>query len=150
VADGEHDVSLWLWADRIAVAPSRMDEQTWRSVYAGEISLGSATIEDVTIDGARAQGTRTSGPPRDVGGSVWRVGLPEGSAREVSMVVRFRVTLPERFGRLERSGDVLSLAGPWMPLVLNADGSWDARTRWRVSVETTTPRDVAIGDAVGS
>lgn len=149
VGEGDHELRLWLWADRLAVAPTGMDERTWRAIYPGEVALGGAQIERVEVDGARAAIAPCGTAPRDVAGTTWRLPIPPGASREVTVVVHFRIDVPVRFGRLGRIDDVLSMAGPWMPIVVDEQGGWDSRAHWRVSIETMDARDVAIGDAVG-
>ncbi len=129
VEDGEDHVTLWLYADRLAVSPTPMEERSWRWIYPGEVDQGGITLSDVRIDGAEANVERTSEPEgtprgRDFAGSDASVAVPPGLARTVHLAFRMRLDIPDRFGRLGRDGRTLSLAAPWYPLVLDGD-TWE-------------------------
>ena len=55
VEDGEESVVLWLYADRLAVPPSPMEERSWRWIFPGEVDLGGVTLTDISVDDAQAR-----------------------------------------------------------------------------------------------
>jgi hypothetical protein len=126
VAEGEASITLWLYADRLAVAPSPMEERSWRWIYPGEIDLGGITLDALTVDGEAAEGELLSSPlgdlrGRDFGGSDLVLPVDPGPARTVVVRFAMRLDVPDRFGRLGRAAGVLSLAAPWYPLVVDGD-----------------------------
>lgn len=163
VADGESEITLWLYADRLAVSPSSMEERSWRWIYPGEESLGGISLSDVAIDGASTDlAPATSEEPgtlrgRDFAGSDVRVPIPAGPARTVTLTLAFHLDVPDRFGRLGRDGATISLGGPWYPLVVDGDAwgfevphtlharatSGEIRTRTAGGAEITTTDEVA-------
>lgn len=125
----EDRIVLWLYPDRLAVAPHAMEERSWRWIYPGEIATGGIEVDDVRVDGRRVEGDvrrRPAGGPRgrDVAGADLVVPVAPGEARSVELSLRFVLRVPDRFGRLGRAGDVLSLAAPWYPLVVQGDAWW--------------------------
>lgn len=131
VEQGESVVRLWLYADRLAVAPRVMDGRSARWIYPGEISLGGVDVTRVTVDGvavevsrhaldegAQERPDRPAIRARDFGGSDLVVPLPPGPSRVVRITIESSLSVPDRFGRLGRAGARLALAGPWYPLVL--------------------------------
>jgi hypothetical protein len=150
VAEGERSVRLWVYADRLAVAPRAMDEQSYRWIFPGERDLGRALVEQVRVDGRAvtprvsrgASGTDTA---RDARGATLEVPIDAGAARIVELRLRFRVTVPRRFGRLGRVDEELALAAPWYPLVVT-DDAWDFRVPQHVEVEVVDGSDVVAGD----
>ncbi len=128
VAEGEASIALWLYADRLAVAPSPMEERSWRWIYPGEIDLGGITIDALSVDGSLVEGTTAplSGAhrARDFAGSDLVVPVAPGLARTVEVRFAMRLDVPDRFGRLGRGAGVLSLAAPWYPLVVDDGDAW--------------------------
>ncbi len=141
VASGEDHVRLWLYPDRLAVAPSAMDERSARWIYPGEVRQGGLTLSEVTVDGRAAAFSepvvRPSGGPRgrDVAGADVHIEVEPAEARSVDLSVRFVLEVPGRFGRLGRVGEVLSLAGPWYPLVVGEDDAWAYEVPHELEVE---------------
>ncbi len=126
VEEGESAVVLWLYADRLAVAPSPMEERSWRWIYPGEIDLGGVTVSEVRVDGESVAvepvaSSETEDRGRDFGGSDLRVPVSPGPSRTVELRFSMRLDVPDRFGRLGHAAGVLSLAGPWYPLVVDGD-----------------------------
>lgn len=134
VEEGEDRVRLWLYGDRLAVAPSAMDERSARWIYPGEVALGGYAIERVRVDDREASYAREAlgehDPPRpdraplrarDLGGSDLVVAIDPGPARVVTIRVDATLEVPERFGRLAHATSRLALAGPWYPLLLGED-----------------------------
>jgi hypothetical protein len=151
VDEGEDHVALWLYADRLAVAPTSLDEQTYRVVFPGERALGGATLREVRVEG-RAVTTRRrpdglrGGRARDVFGAIQDVPVPPGRARILMIRLRFQVRVPVRFGRLGRVDDVLALAAPWYPIVVN-DDAWDFRVPHRVALELMDGGALVAGES---
>ncbi len=110
---------LWLLTDRNAVAPSAMDQRSSRWIFPRERDL-APTRAAVFVDGVAVAAEpryEPVGSPRgrDVAGSDLIVPVAPGPHR---VVVRFRYRLPERFGRLGRIGDRVTLSAPWYPVPL--------------------------------
>lgn len=150
VGAGERSVRLWVYADRVGVAPSGMDEQSYRWIYPGERDLGRALVEQVRVDGQPVtprvrRGAAGSDAARDARGATLEVPIAAGQARVVDLRLRFRVTVPRRFGRLGCVDEVLALAAPWYPIVVTED-AWDFRVPQRVEVEVMDGSDVVAGD----
>ncbi len=129
VREGENHIRLWLYPDRLAVAPSAMDERSWRWIYPGEVDRGGIEVRDVEVDGrgARINAVRhRRGHPRarDAAGADLLVAIDPGPARSVEITLGFTLHVPGRFGRLGREGGRLSLAAPWYPLVVGDDDAW--------------------------
>ena len=127
VAEGEREVGLWLYADRLAVTPAVVGERTWRWVYPGEADHGGFVDAVVEVDGARVTPERVSlGEPgamrsRDTGGSDWIVPVAAGPARTVEVHIHVTLDVPDRFGRLGHAAGRVSLEAPWYPLVLDGE-----------------------------
>jgi hypothetical protein len=145
VDPGEREVSLWVYADRLAVTPKAMDERTQRWIFPREVSLGGTSVRAVRAGGVALE-TRvvpvggTTEPAhgnarrRDAGGSDLLVTLPPGLTGRVTLELEFSVEIPERFGRLGRVGDHWTLGAPWYPLVVQGDAvASEALHRVRVS-----------------
>lgn len=132
---GERSIRLWVYADRVAVAPAALDDVSWPWIYPGERDYGRASVEDVRVDGRAVTARWVRAPVgtargRDAAGGDLVITLaPSDAPRELTVTLAARVHVPRRFGRLGRDGDVLSLVGPWYPLVV---GAQDA-TRFRVA-----------------
>ncbi|MFW6050432.1 MAG: hypothetical protein ACODAU_04615 [Myxococcota bacterium] len=143
---GARGVRLWLYPDRLRVAPGSMNEINQRWIYPGERDFGGMLVRDVRVNGRPVQPRvrrRPVGTPRgldETGSELW-VPTPSSAAR-AEVRLRFRLELPRRFGRLGRVGGQSTLAAPWYPLVLGADGAWAFRAPHRVRVDI-------VGDAEG-
>ncbi len=140
VAAGEDRVGLWLYGDRLAVAPHAMEERSWRWIYPGEMDAGGVDVTDVRVDGAPVEVAAVRRPPgdprgRDVAGADLHVPIDAGEARVLEIELRFVTRVPGRFGRLGRPGDVLSLAAPWYPLVTDGD-AWAFGATHRVELRS--------------
>lgn len=124
-AAGETELRLWTLADRLAVAPSYLDERNARWIYANEIDLGGIMASELRVDGVEtafrwereAPGT-TRG--RDYAGAVIVVPLARKEGERM-LSLRFELDLPARFGRMGRVGERLTLTAPWYPLLLDGD-----------------------------
>lgn len=142
--DDDGTLRLWFYADRLAVAPSALDQHNARWIFPREVDVAELEAR-FRIDGRDAQpsGWERHEPGhaegRDFrGADALFEGLAPGRHRvEVELLYR----LPERFGRLGRVRDRRTLTGPWYPLVVDRAGERDA-TRFRV------PHDVEV-DAPG-
>ncbi|MDQ3033012.1 MAG: hypothetical protein M3Y87_11380, partial [Myxococcota bacterium] len=140
VAAGDREVRLWVYADRLSVAPRVLGERTWRWLYPGDVDRGEVTIERVTIDGGdaidveieRAEGGARG---RDVLGADVVVPIEPGEARTIELAISLRVRVPARFGRMGRDGSTLALAAPWYPLVVGADDAWRYVVPHRVAID---------------
>ena len=151
VGEGEDHVALWLYADRLAVAPGVLDEQSYRLVYPGERALGAAHLADVRVDGRtvtprRRAEDRSAGRARDAFGALHDVPVEPGRARILTIRLRFQVRVPERFGRLGRVDDGVALAGPWYPIVVDGD-AWDFRVPHQLSLELVGGGALVAGDS---
>lgn len=129
VEDGEDHVTLWLYADRLAVSPSPMEERSWRWIYPGEVDQGGVTLAELRIDDTASEIELVSSPEgdlrgRDFAGSDATVHVTPGAARTVHLTFTMHLDVPDRFGRLGRDGHTLSLAAPWYPLVVDGD-AWE-------------------------
>lgn len=146
VPEGTRRARLWLYGDRLAVAPAALDEINARWIFPGERDTSAFSVTDVRVDGAPVKPRIERYPPgtprgRDVAGSDLWVPVPDG-ARRVGIRLRFTLRLPRRFGRLGRVGDQLTMAAPWYPLVVGENDAWDFEVPHRVRVELA-------GDAQG-
>jgi hypothetical protein len=96
----EDELRLWLFADRLAVAPAAMEERSWRWIYPGEIDLGGVVVSDATLDGAAVDGVLEPRAERDAGGSDFVVPIASGEARTAVVTLHAVLDVPVRFGRL--------------------------------------------------
>ncbi|UJR80863.1 Hypothetical protein I5071_29130 [Sandaracinus amylolyticus] len=139
VAEGEHEVRLWVYADRLSVAPRALGERTWRWLYPGDVEHGEVAIDRVSIDGAEIEPRwdREEGGDRgrDARGGDLVIPITSGAARTIEIVIAMRLRVPARFGRLGRDGGTVALAGPWYPLVVGEDDGWRFVVPHRVSIE---------------
>ncbi|HJL06722.1 MAG TPA: hypothetical protein RMH85_33480 [Polyangiaceae bacterium LLY-WYZ-15_(1-7)] len=147
--EGGDGLRLWVYADRLAVAPEAIDEQRARWIYPREIDTSAPEVE-VRAGGRQldiAWEREPVGEPRgrDTRGADLRVPLPDGRHR---IEVRFAYRLPERFGRLGRVGDRLTLTGPWYPLVVGADGATRFDAPHRVGLGVPEGWESAAQDVV--
>jgi len=135
LAPGEPQLRLWLYGDRLAVAPAGLDERSGRWIFPGEVSLGEHEALAVELDGAPVPFERVPVEVgRDVGGSDLVIAVPAGSAeRTVRVVARWRI--PERFGRLGRAHGETALFAPWYPLVIEAGAAAPPQALHRVRLE---------------
>ncbi len=150
VAEGEDHVTLWVYADRLAVVPAALDEQSFRAVYPGERARGGVTLREVRVGGRAAEARRrrddhAAGRVRDTSGAVYDVPVEPGPARVLMLALRFRVNVPQRYGRLGRVDGLLSLAGPWYPLVVT-DAAWDFRVPQHVEITLEDGGDLVAGE----
>lgn len=147
VGAGEREVRLWLYGDRLAVAPGAMDERSARWTYPGEIDLGGLSLSHLRVEGREVEVTRVplgggedrveGRPPirsRDTGGSDVVVPIEPGSARTVTITFEAVLDVPDRFGRLGHAASRLSLAAPWYPLVIDGEAADRALHDVRVTV----------------
>jgi hypothetical protein len=139
VGDGEREIRLWLYADRLAVPPRALSERSWRWIYPGDIDCGEIAIERVHVEGAPVDAPaieREVGGFRDraFGGADLVLPIEPGPARTIEVSMRARVRVPARFGRMGRDGSTLALAAPWYPIVVAGD-AFRFSARHRVSIE---------------
>ena len=154
VEAGEELVRLWLYGDRLALAPEALDERSARWIYPGEISLGGFTGLEVVVDeGAVEARLLPVGPGRASGGSDLLVPIAAGPAREIEVRISGSLHVPDRFGRLGRARGELAMFAPWYPLVVGSDAEgregWAFEVPHRVRVETAAGEVVLVaeGDA---
>lgn len=147
--EGQTELRLWVYADRVAVEPRAIGEMSARWIYPGEVHLGSATVDNVSVDGVPANISTSPLSDRDAGGSEIIVSIDSGAARHVTLRYHSRVHVPARFGRLGHDGDILSLEAPWYPLVLGHDGAWDFRVTHHVRAEGTGGEQVMLAGHLG-
>lgn len=146
---GGDEIRLWLYGDRLRVAPDALDERSGRWIYPGEISLGGYHDVTVELDGAPVEVERVPlASGEDAGGSDLVVAVPAGRS-EVELRVRARLAIPDRFGRLGRAHGETALLGPWYPLVLGHGTVWSHRTRHRVVLEGVGTEVVLFDEASG-
>lgn len=127
-------VRLWLYTDRLAVAPRVLDQQNWRLLYPGEADRGGIEVESVSLEGISVDGSQMRIEPasnRDAAGSDLVIATER--VGRLTLVLRARIRIPDRFGRLGKDGDTLSLAAPWYPLLLR-DAQWRNVARHSVHV----------------
>lgn len=151
----EDHVRLWLYPDRLAVEPSAVDEISWRWIWPSDPELGGIAIERLEVDGAPVRGRREIARPgsprgRDYMGADLIVPIEAGQARTVRIEIDFRLRVPDRFGRLGRARDQLSLAAPWYPLVVHDDDAWWLDATHRVGVEIAGGEAIVAGRMVGA
>lgn len=142
------ELRLWLYADRLAVAPRGMTEMSGRWIFPGEVHLGSAVASNITVNGQAATSRVVLAEDRDAHGAELFVVLPNSLATEYTVSMHYRIELPPRFGRLGRAGDVISLAAPWYPLVVRGEGAWALRAQHHVSMHANEGAAVFLGDTV--
>ncbi len=133
VPEGEDEVRLWVYSDRLAVEPSVLDQHNARWIFPREIDLAETDLE-AELDGRPAPLTWTRSAPgsaegRDYRGGDVRCAANPGPHR---LTVAFSYRVPERFGRLGRVGDRWTLTGPWYPLVIGQDANGEEGTRFSV------------------
>ncbi len=122
----QKQLRLWLYADRLALAPHELNEQTARWIYPGEIDRGGIAVRNVKINGKAVVASRVHHPAghprgRDVAGSDVLLPLSaEQQGQRIRISLNFRLRIPQRFGRIGHVGDHHSLAAPWYPLVINS------------------------------
>ena len=155
VAAGEDTLRLWLLADRLAVAPTAMDEQSSRWIYPGRLDRGFARVSELFVDGQSVQAERVEPSAdehrgRDVAGSDLRVPIAAGEARRVRLSMSFEVHLPRRFGRLGRASGMLSLTAPWYPLLLGHGDPLGASVPQRVRLALSRGEAWAMGEPLPS
>jgi hypothetical protein len=113
---------LWVYSDRNAVAPAAMDQRSSRWIFPRERDLAAtrvnASVDGVAVDTRLVHAPVGSPRGRDVAGSDLELPLVAGRHQ---VEVRFAYRVPERFGRLGRTGDRIALTGPWYPLPLRGD-----------------------------
>ncbi len=140
----QRELRLWMYPDRLAVAPSALNQQNARWIYPREVDVSEIRLR-VRVDGADVEHRwerEDPGTPRgrDVRGGDLVVPLPAGSEHVVQVAFVYR--LPERFGRLGCVGDRLTLTAPWYPLVVAEDGG--ARLNAQHDVELTVPENTDV------
>lgn len=125
VREAEREIRLWVYGDRLAVAPRALGERTWRWVYPGDIDHGEiqivyAELEDQVVEPLidRIEGGVRG---RDAAGADLVIAIEPGAARSLDLTLGLRMRVPARFGRMGRDGSTLALAAPWYPLVVEAD-----------------------------
>jgi hypothetical protein len=149
VPPGAEHVRLWLYPDRLAVAPAALDEINAEWIFPGEVDRGGIHVHDVRVDGSPVRPRRQSNPVgsargRDVAGADLLVPVPPGAGR-VGIRLRFRLQLPRRFGRLGRVGSRITMAAPWYPLVIGDDDAFAYRVPHRVRVDRVGPGEGLLG-----
>ena len=135
---------LWMYPDRLAVAPSALDQQNARWIYPRGIDTSEVRLQ-MRVNGRDLEPAWEREPVgsargRDYRGGDLRIDLPAGERHIVRVAFVYR--LPERFGRLGRVGERLTLTAPWYPLVVADDGG--ARTSATHELELTLPEDVDV------
>lgn len=154
VGTDEDHVTLWLYADRLAVPPSPMEERSWRWIYPGEIDRGGIALDDVAVDGTPAETDVDSAPEgelrgRDFAGSDATIPITPGAARTVRISFSMHLDVPDRFGRLGRDGHTISLAGPWYPLVVDGD-AWAFEVPHTLDVQVVGGGEIRTRTARGT
>ena len=116
---------FWLYSDRLAEPPEAMDELSAQWIFPREVERSPVQVMWVEVDGHRVPFQRVRGGGergRDRSGTDLRVALPASTqGRQVTVRIRTRQRLPERFGRLGAIGDRVALTGPWYPLLVRGD-----------------------------
>lgn len=154
VEGGEDHVRLWLYGDRLAVAPSAMEERSARWIYPGEIDVGRVTLTSIVVDGRAIEAVdlerRPEGDPRgrDVAGADARIPVEPGAAREIEIALGFALVVPGRFGRMGRIDGAVSLAAPWYPLVVDGD-AWAFDVPHTIELEASDGAILAHGRVLG-
>jgi hypothetical protein len=141
VGEAEREIRLWLYPDRLGVAPDAMEERSARWIYPGEVDLGGIEVTRVRVDGREVTATRIplgagdadarSERSRGTGGSDLVVPIEPGPSRTVVLTMDAILDVPGRFGRLGHAASRLSLAAPWYPLVLDGE-AWNQPARHRI------------------
>ncbi|QQR89180.1 MAG: hypothetical protein IPJ88_13310 [Myxococcales bacterium] len=137
----QSELRFWLYADRLKKSPQAMDEISARWIYPGEESLGGIQITEVRIDGQKRRVSIERTNPKsaqalDVHGSEALVRFPEGLRTGTHRIdIKYKLRLPERFGRLGMARDSLSLLGPWYPLLVQQGSPFDSASIHRVDVQ---------------
>ncbi|GAB4201552.1 MAG: hypothetical protein OHK0013_13700 [Sandaracinaceae bacterium] len=155
VGEGEREVRLWLYPERLSAPPSAMEERSARWIYPGEIDRGGMVIETVEVDGQPVRARRVPLGPvgalrgLDTGGADLVVPLAPGPARRVVLRVTATLEVPDRFGRLGRAAGRLFLAAPWYPLVLDGE-RWTSQVPHVVRIDTDDGTIWAGGDRLGA
>jgi hypothetical protein len=154
VADGETELRFWLMGDRLAVAPA-LDERSARWIYPGEVSLGGVEDPQVDVDGAMAvwrSEPLSSG--REAGGSDLVVTIAAGLARDVTVQIRMRLRVPDRFGRMGRVRGELALLSPWYPVLVGSDAAgqsaWAFEVPHHVEVTAASGEVLLAGDGAAA
>jgi hypothetical protein len=149
LAPGERELRVWLYGDRLRVAPAALDERSGRWIYPGEISLGGWEDLAVELDGAPVTFERAPlASGADAGGSDLVIAVPEGPT-EVELHVRGRLVVPDRYGRLGRAHSETALVGPWYPLVVDPASGWSHRARHHVVLESAAGEVVLFDEEHG-
>lgn len=141
-------IRVWMYPDRLAVAPSALNQQNARWIFPRGEDLSEVRLR-MRVDGRPVEPTWEREPVgsdrgRDYRGGDLRVALPPGERHVVQ--IAFVYQLPERFGRLGRIGDRLTLTGPWYPIVVAPDGGARLDVRHDVELRVPSGSDVALPD----
>ena len=154
VSDGEREVRLWVYADRLAVPPRVLGERTWRWLYPGDVDHGEVTLESARVDEEpvepRIEREEGGERGRDARGADLVLPVRAGEARTVVIELAMRIRVPSRFGRMGRDGDTVALAAPWYPLVVGADGGWAFVVPHRVAIELEGGGELWLSGLVAS
>lgn len=105
------EVPIYIFPRRLASIPPGLDDVVMPRVYPDGFDPGDLVVETVrTPEGAEL--TTNTGWP-----GLLRVTLPQVAApgERVSLVVRYRVVIPERYGPFGRVGDRVTLDGGFLP-----------------------------------
>lgn len=143
-------IRVWMYPDRLAVAPSALNQQNARWTFPREEDLSEMRLR-MKVDGRDVEPVWEREPVgsdrgRDYRGGDLRIALPAGDRHVVQIGFVYR--LPERFGRLGRVGDRLTLTAPWYPVVIAPDGG--ARLDVVHDVELTVPEGSNVALPHGS
>lgn len=154
VGEGDREVRLWVYADRLSVAPRALGERTWRWLYPGDVEHGEVSVGSVRVDAAPAEARidREEGGVRgrDARGADLVIPVRPGEARTIEIELEMRVRVPPRFGRMGRDGATLALAAPWYPLVVGEDEGWAWVVPHRVAIELEDGGELWLGGLVAS
>lgn len=104
-------VDLWLFPERLSQRPPHLSEVEEAWMFPGPFSPGGMVIEGVlTSDGQACPVTRVSP-------TLARVALPDPQppGRDMTLRVRFRTRVPQRFGPFGRASGQLTLDGGFFP-----------------------------------
>lgn len=114
-------VSFWLYGNRFAAPPERLNGLTWFRVYPGGFDAGTTTITRVVIDDESRPLPETDGAP-----TVATLALPTPLApgAETTLRLGFRTRIPARYGPYGVVGDAVTLEGGFYPtpVFLGAEG----------------------------
>ena len=146
----DSEIVLWVYPDRLAVAPSAINEQSARWIYPRELDLSEVSLTDVAIDGSAVVGRwrryqKGSARGRDYAGGDYLIRIESGTPRTVEVSLDFAYRLPERYGRIGRVGRRISLTGPWYPLVVDGD-AFRHRATHEVQLRLPEGMDQVRGD----